>query len=208
MKRLAIFGASGHGKVVAEIAELSGWSEIVFFDDFFPTVSSVGIWPVQGNTTDLLNGLSEFDGCIIAIGNNVIRLEKSLLIQNNHGDLVTLFHPSSVVSKYAKIGIGSVVMANAVINPYAKLGVACIVNTAATIDHDCELGDGVHISPGANLAGAVKVGQQSWVGIGACVKQSVLIGNNVIVGAGAAIVSDTLNDEVVVGVPAKVIEKC
>ncbi len=26
MKKLAILGASGHGKVVAEIAELNGWS--------------------------------------------------------------------------------------------------------------------------------------------------------------------------------------
>lgn len=207
MKRLAILGASGHGKVIADIAELLDWSEIVFFDDAFPKVSHIGVWSVQGNTTALLNKLSEFDGCIIAIGNNAIRLEKSLLIQHNRGNLVSLIHPSSVISKYAEIGCGSVVMANAVINPFAKLGMACIVNTAVTIDHDCELGDSVHISPGANLAGAVKIGQKSWVGIGACVKQCVSIGNDVIVGAGAAVVSDLPSDELVVGVPAKVMNK-
>ncbi len=36
MKRLAILGASGHGKVVAEIAELCGWGKIHFFDDAWP----------------------------------------------------------------------------------------------------------------------------------------------------------------------------
>ena len=36
MNCLAILGASGHGKVVAEIAELQGWKKIVFFDDAFP----------------------------------------------------------------------------------------------------------------------------------------------------------------------------
>jgi len=203
MKRLAIIGASGHGKVVAEIAELSGWSEIIFFDDAFPEVASIGVWPVLGNTITLLNDVSKFDGCIVAIGNNAIRLEKTLAIQYNQGPIVSLSHPSSVISKYAEIGIGSVIMAGVVINPFVKLGIACIVNTAATIDHDCELSDGVHISPGANLAGAVKVGEKSWVGIGACVKQCVSIGANVIVGAGAAVISDTLNNILVTGIPAK-----
>ena len=33
MKSIAILGASGHGKVVAEIAELCGFDSIIFFDD-------------------------------------------------------------------------------------------------------------------------------------------------------------------------------
>ena len=33
MPKLAILGASGHGKVVADIAELNGY-DVVFFDDY------------------------------------------------------------------------------------------------------------------------------------------------------------------------------
>ena len=33
MKKLAIIGASGHGKVVADIALKNGYTEIVFLDD-------------------------------------------------------------------------------------------------------------------------------------------------------------------------------
>ena len=33
MKRLAIIGASGHGKVIADIAVKNGYEEIVFLDD-------------------------------------------------------------------------------------------------------------------------------------------------------------------------------
>ena len=33
MKRLIIIGASGHGKVVCDIASLCGYSEILFLDD-------------------------------------------------------------------------------------------------------------------------------------------------------------------------------
>lgn len=31
--KLAIIGAGGHGRVVADIAKLNGYEEIVFFDD-------------------------------------------------------------------------------------------------------------------------------------------------------------------------------
>lgn len=33
VKKLVIIGASGHGKVVADIAMLNGYNEIVFLDD-------------------------------------------------------------------------------------------------------------------------------------------------------------------------------
>ena len=33
LKKLIIIGASGHGKVVADIAKMNGYEEIVFLDD-------------------------------------------------------------------------------------------------------------------------------------------------------------------------------
>jgi sugar O-acyltransferase (sialic acid O-acetyltransferase NeuD family) len=202
MKRLAILGASGHGKVVAEIAELNGW-DVVFFDDAFPSVTCLAHWAVVGNTQDLLQKLSEFEGCFVAIGNNRFRLDKQKMLMEKGAIFPALIHPTAVVSRYAKIGAGSVVMAGAIINPFAQINQACIVNTAATIDHDCVLAIGVHISPGANLAGAVTVCECSWIGIGASVKQCLQIGSNVVVGAGAAVVSDVADNLTVVGVPAK-----
>ena len=201
--KLAILGASGHGKVIAEIAELTGWSSVIFFDDEFPSVTQVEAWNVIGNTGDLLRKLNEFDGCIVAIGDNIIRLKKTQLLQKNQGRLVSLIHPSSVVSPYANIDLGSVVMAGAIINPFTRLGLACIVNTMASVDHDCDLKSGVHVSPGVNIAGAVTIGQNSWVGIGSSVRQGLLIGEHVIVGAGAAVIDDIASHTVVVGVPAK-----
>jgi len=203
MKRLAILGASGHGKVVAEIAELLGWN-VTFFDDAFPEMSKLEVWQVKGTTADLLASLSDFEGCIVAIGNNEIRLDKTVTLQSKQTPLVTLIHPSAVVSSYSQVGVGSVVMAGAVINPFASVGLANIINTGATIDHDCILGAGVHISPGANLAGTVSIGNEGWVGIGAVIKQGLLIGEKVTVGAGAVVVSNLPSNVVAIGVPAKV----
>ncbi|MBE0494689.1 MAG: acetyltransferase [Thiomicrospira sp.] len=206
MKRLAILGASGHGKVVAEIAELLGWS-VVFFDDAYPSVSKLEVWQVIGKTEDLLKNLDDFDGCFIAIGNNDIRLEKYELLDKHGVTLPCLIHPMAIVSRYAKISSGTVVMAGVVVNPFVKIDECCILNTACTLDHDCVVEPGVHVSPGVNLAGAVRIGQGSWIGIGANVKQCIEIGENVVVGAGAVVIENIPNNVVAVGVPARVKNK-
>jgi sugar O-acyltransferase (sialic acid O-acetyltransferase NeuD family) len=154
-------------------------------------------------TQDLLQKLSEFEGCFVAIRNNRIRLDKQKMLMEKGANFPVLAHPSAVVSRYAEIGQGTVIKANAVINTFARVGMAGIVGTVSTVAHDCVLGDSVHISPGANLAGAVSVGASSWVWIGASVKQCLLIGSNVVVGAGAAVVADVADNLMVVGVPAK-----
>ena len=204
MNRLAILGASGHGKVVAEAAFLSkNWTDIVFFDDAYPSINMLESWSVVGNTQDLIDQVNSFDGVVVAIGNNAIRLLKQSELQQYGCNVVSIIHPSAIISPSAKISCGSTVMAGAIISPYCYIERSCIINTGATIDHDCQLGEGVHISPGVNLAGEVKIGTLSWLGIGSCVKQQVEIGERVMVGAGAAVVSNVMDDLTVVGVPAR-----
>lgn len=207
MRRLAILGASGHGKVVADTAECCGWQAVEFFDDAWPQLQVNGCWTVAGDSDALLTRLSEFDGVLVAIGNNRIRYAKLLKLRSAGASLVTLLHPTATVSRYASIGEGSVVFANVVVNVGAQLGLGTILNTGCSIDHDCVLGASVHVSPGASLAGGVHVGDLSWIGIGASVRQLARIGNGVTVGAGAVVVADVADDLTVAGVPAKAIAR-
>ena len=203
MAKLAILGASGHGKVLADIALLTGWDEIDFFDDRFPVLSQLEQWDVVGNTEQLLQQLFNYDGVIVGIGNNRIRLEKQNKLFKLDAPLISLIHPRAIISTMSEIGIGSVIMANAVINSFSQIGQACIINTAATIDHDCKLADGVHISPGSHLAGGISIGIGSWVGIGANIVQLVTIGDNVIIGAGSTVIHSISSSQTVIGSPAK-----
>lgn len=203
MKRLAILGASGHGKVVADTAECCGWQSIEFFDDAWPERQHNGSWAVVGDTAALHERLQMFDGVVVAIGNNAIRYSKLLELEAAGASLCSLVHPAATVSRYAVLEKGTVVFAQAVVNADVRIGLGSILNTGCSVDHDCVLGAAVHISPGARLAGGVSVGDLSWVGIGASVRQLVRIGAQVVVGAGAAVTTDVADALTVVGVPAR-----
>lgn len=207
MKRLAVIGASGHGKVVADAALLSGWDDVVFFDDRWPTIASIGPWRVAGATERAFDSSRDAHGIVVAIGDNRARISfhRRLAEAGLHSPIVR--HPSAVVSPFARLGDGSVVLANATVNPFAVLGDAAIINTAASVDHDCVLGEAVHLSPGARLNGNVSVGDRSWIGAGAVVKHGVAVGRDAIVGAGAVVIHDVSDNDTVAGVPARSLAK-
>ena len=197
MKRILIIGASGHGKVVADIAKLNGYESILFFDDN-ESLKECGKYPVVGKTTDINN----FEGdVIVAIGNSSIR-EK---IQNSLYDRTVpiLIHPSAVIDSTVKISEGTVVMAGAVINADVVLGRGCIINTCSSVDHDCRIGDFVHVSVGAHIAGTVEIGERTWIGIGAAVSNNVSICSECMIGAGAVVVKDIDMEGTYVGVPVR-----
>ena len=206
MNRLAILGAGGHARVVADAAEACGWLEIILFDDAWPDVPQEP-WPVLGVGSDLETRLADFDGVVVAIGANSVRLDKHRRLTRLGAQMTSIIHPAATVSRHTVLGPGSVVFAGAVINPGVQIGHAAIINSAATIDHDCRLGHGVHVSPGANIAGGVEIGNETWVGIGASVRELVSIGARAIVGAGCAVVASIPDDLTVIGVPARPLQK-
>ena len=203
MKRLAILGASGHGKVVADAAELSGWDSVVFYDDAWPVFNTNGIWPIQGGSRELIKSLRRYDGVVVAIGDNTVRLEKLAELESGNASIAVIVHPSAQVSRYARVSPGTVVFANAAVNAGALLGKGCIINTGSVVEHDCRLADGVHVSPNAALAGGVVVGRASWIGIGAVVKQLVSIGDGVVIGMGAVVTRNMSDELVAIGNPAR-----
>lgn len=207
-KNLIIIGAGGHGRVIADTAELTKqWDTIAFLDDRYPELKTSGAWPVIGKVSDAQKFNQTFPDAVVGIGNNEIRLKFLKQLSDIGFKIPVIAHPSASVSQYAEIKEGTVLFAQSVINIGSRLGIGCIVNTGAKVDHDCLIGDGVHLSPGVHLAGAVQVGKCSWIGIGASVKQEIVISNNVMVGAGAAVVKNLPEYVTAVGVPARIIEK-
>ena len=194
-KYLAIIGAGGHGKVVADCAQLmQQWDEISFYDDKFSQDRSLAaLEELSPKKTDVF----------VAIGDNHVRETLAKQFQEKGFNLPIVQHPKSVVAQESVIGNGTVLMAGTIVNPGATIGEGCILNTASSVDHDCTLGNYIHVAPGARLAGTVSVEDRSWIGIGSVICENRSIGNDVIVGAGAVVVHDIVDHKVVKGVPAK-----
>lgn len=193
-----LFGASGHGKVIAAIAENS---KIVIdgFIDSDPNKKEVAGYPV-------LNQIPEDRfNVIIAIGNNYIR--KQIVTENVNFVYTILVSDVSNIMQRVAIGKGTVIMPGASVNVDVRIGEHCIVNTNASVDHDCVIENFVHLSPNVALAGNVTVGEGTHVGIGACIIQGVKIGKWCTIGAGAVIIKDVPDGCTVVGNPGKIIKK-
>ena len=197
MRKLAIIGASGHGKVIADIARKSGYTEIVFLDDD-ENVLECGHYSVVGKSSDAKDLDADI---VIGIGNAIIRKR----IQESIGEekMVTLIHPDAVVAEDVVIGAGTVVMAGAVINPGTRIGKGCIINTCSSVDHDCKVGDYVHIAVGSHLCGTVNVGDDTWIGAGATVSNNISICSDCMIGAGAVVIKNIEEQGSYIGCPAK-----
>ncbi len=193
--KLTIIGASGHGRVVADIAKRCGYDEIVFLDDD-ESLKFCGSYPVVGKTDKTVD-----NDVFVAIGNSEIRRRLS-----EGRKPVTLIHPDAVIADDVEIGAGTVVMAGAVINPGTKIGRGVIINTSSSVDHDCEISDYCHVSVGAHLCGTVSLGESTWVGAGSIVSNNVNICGGCMIGAGAVVIKDIDKMGTYVGVPARIIE--
>jgi len=207
---VVIYGAGGHGRVIADIVEWQARNAIAgFVDDQQDLWGKMifGCRRVLGGFEVLANGYQRGCEVIIAVGDNVMRRQLSCRISKLGYRFAIAIHPSCQIGRGVEIGLGTVVMANAVINTGTNIGAHVIINTGATVDHDCIIEDFVHIAPGAHLGGGVFVGQGSLVGIGASVIERIQVGKHTVIGAGAAVTRDIPHAVTAVGIPARVVKR-
>lgn len=205
-EKLIIIGASGHGKVVADIAiKMNKWKNIVFLDDNISLKSSMGV-DVIGVTSEAISYKNEAD-FFVAIGNNRTREKIQEKLIKSGLNIVSLIHPSAIIACEVEINLGTVIMAGVVINSGTSLGNGCIINTSSSIDHDNIIGDYVHVSPGSSIAGTVTIKKASWLGVGSVVSNNITICEDCIIGAGAVVVKNITESGTYIGVPARRIDR-
>lgn len=206
-RSVAICGAGGHAKVVADVLSRQVPSvPIAGFLDDRPELHGTELCdrPVLGSLASWLMQASKAESAlIVGIGTNRDRERVANEITEAGFEFASAIHPSVSIGHGVEIGDGSVLMANTVVNASAVIGKHVIINTSASVDHDCVIEDFSHISPGVNLAGGVTVGRGAHIGIGACAVPGVRIGEWARVGAGATVVGDIPPFATVVGNPAE-----
>lgn len=191
---IVLYGASGHGKVIWEILESNGITPVCVWDD----ADKEPLWNLMVTKPGKLND----EKLILSIGDN--RIRKLIACRYGNDNFTSAIHRLATISIRSKIGVGTVVMANAVLNADSIIGVHCILNTASVVEHDCSLGDFVHLSPHATLCGNVTVGEGTHIGAGAVVIPSISIGKWCTIGAGTVIIRDVPDGAIVVGSPGRI----
>lgn len=200
--KLLIIGASGHGKVIADMAiKMDKWRSIAFLDDDEDIKSSMNI-DVIGKSSDAPKYIDKYD-IFVGVGNNSTRERIQENLEKLGASIPVLIHPDAVIGEQVKFEAGTVVMAGVIINCCTRIGKGCIINTGVTIDHDNIIEDYVHISPGVNLAGTVRVGKGTWIGIGSVVSNNINITGSCKIGAGAVVVKDINEVGTYVGIPVR-----
>lgn len=195
MSSIYVYGASGHGLVVADIAKACGYDIVLFIDDgdnAFPTF--------------LETHMDKEIPLVFGIGHNLTRAKLFTKVKQCGFHLISLIHPSAVVSPDATIGEGTVIMPQVVVNANAVIAEGAILNTGSIVEHECCIGKFVHISPNVALAGNVTVGDFTHIGIGSNVIQGIIIGHNSIIGAGSVVVKNIRDFTKAFGIPCKEVE--
>jgi sugar O-acyltransferase (sialic acid O-acetyltransferase NeuD family) len=185
--RLLVVGAGGHGRSVAEAAELSGQFEVVgLLDDSLPAGESVLGVPVLGPVVSMAQHLATADQAIVAIANNTVR--EKLLQQLAAAGIkwATVVHPRAIVSPSAVLGAGSAVMAGAIVGTEARLGISSIVNCGAVVDHHATVEDFGHLGVNATKASGTVLGRGAWMQAGAALGYGVKVAAGEVLLPGAA----------------------
>ena len=210
-RKMVIWGAGGHARVVADIVRQLGRYEIIaFLDDV-----KRNRWGQEFCGAPIVGGREQLDqlrasgveNLLFGFGDCEARLALAAMASAKGFRMPSAIHPRAVVADDAVVGAGSVVVAGAVVNPGVELGEHVIVNTCASVDHECVIEDGVHVGPGSHLGGRVRVRRGAWIGIGATVRDRVTVGAGAQIGAGAVVLTDVPAGVVAYGVPAQVIRR-
>jgi sugar O-acyltransferase (sialic acid O-acetyltransferase NeuD family) len=192
MKNIIIYGASGHGKMIADIILKNNDYKIIgFIDSFRPINDAIYGFKVIGNLDTLPQLIEEHDifGVIIGIGDNYTRQKIYNKITKIAPSIkfLSAVHPSAILADDIKIPQGAVIMPNVVINANAKIGDFTLLNTKSSLGHDSIMSNFSSLASGVIISGNVEIGICSAICLSASIIQNISIGDHTIIGAGSLV---------------------
>jgi len=207
-KPLILIGGGGHCKSVIDVAESAGYTILGILDKPEEVGKKVLDYDVIGVDDDIPNYVDKAE-FIITVGfikNPELRIKLYNKVLEAGGKLATLIASTAHVSKYARLGMGTVVMHQSVVNAGAVIGDNVIINTFANIEHDVIIGDQCHVSTGAIINGDAIVADSTFVGSQSVINQGVIFSGGVI--ASLSVVNkNTTRRGIYAGCPAKFIRQ-
>lgn len=135
---------------------------------------------VKGTQYELSETIKKEDNLLIAVGHTYEKNERLDIFKlfENKCTFPKIISPFSIISKYAEIESGSIVMPGAKVGVECKIGSHSILNTNSSIDHNSKIGSFSHISTSVTVNGNVNIGNNVFIGSGSVLKDSIKISSN------------------------------
>ena len=211
-KKLIIFGAGGNADVICstikDINQDSQQIEILgFFDDVEKKKDILG--KINKNNVDKFK---KYKDVYFIWSLRSANLGKKIMNKYNNLDLsakklLTVKHPTAVISKFSKIGNG------VTIHPFVNIGPGVNINnnihifSHSLIGHNTILSHFSYVANNSSIGAFVKVKEGVYIGMNASIKERITIEKWSTVGMGSVVIRNVTENSTVVGNPAKALVK-
>jgi UDP-perosamine 4-acetyltransferase len=203
---MIIIGSGGHAKICIDQLQSLNYSIDCCINKAYSSDSPSSIFsiPIISGNEKLQEKFNlGYRKVFVAIGDNQIRENISNYARRIGFDFINIISDKAIVSNSAVLGSGILIMPGAIINAGVEIGSHSIINTGAIVEHECLISEYSHVASNTVLLGKVEIGTNTLIGAGSTVLPNVKIGARVTVGAGSVVTRNVLDDQVVMGNPAK-----